>query len=148
MRRIKDRISKSSRILDSTPLRYFLLGAVLSAFGFLSFSALITLIGEEHYLIIGGINYVLSLAISFIAHSRLVFNQDKLKLSSFLHYAAATQLSFWLSLPSLWFLVEAVSLNPILGQLATIAWVSPIVFVYNASVTFKGKPENERRGCP
>lgn len=121
-------------------IRFLIVGAYNTAFGYAAFAGLYLWLKESlHYLILVALAHLLAVVNAFLTQRRIVFNDRGPILTSFLRFNVATTLSLLFSLAGMTLLVEGVGINPLVGQ-AIVTIVSVIgIYLLHRHYTFRGR---------
>ncbi|MCX7175585.1 MAG: GtrA family protein [Proteobacteria bacterium] len=99
-------------------LRFLVVGASNTAFGYLVFLLIYGILGDSlHYLFVAAISHFLAVTVSFITQRRWVFVSSAPWLAQYWRFNLANLATLSLNLVLLWLLVEAGGLNVLISQM-------------------------------
>ncbi|MFH1871216.1 MAG: GtrA family protein [Pseudomonadota bacterium] len=119
-------------------IRFLVVGAYNTAFGYAAFAGLYLWFKESlHYLILVAVAHLFAVVNAFLTQRRIVFNDRSPMLAAFLRFNVATTLSLLLSLTGMALLVDGIGINPLIGQ-AIVTILSVIgIYVLHRHYTFR-----------
>lgn len=133
-------VSNSSLInhlAKNEKLRFLIVGAYNTAFGYAAFVGLYFLLHDYwHYLAISLLSYVIAITNSFILQRKIVFRAQDALLPSFLRFNLSTAAALLFSMAGMALLVEAFSINPLLAQALVTCTTVVISFLLHRYYTF------------
>lgn len=107
----------ASRWQGNEQVRFLLVGAFNTAFGYLVFVVLYLLAGNRfHYLLVAVLAHFLSVIVAFLGHRLIVFRAAGPWFAQFIRYNLSVLGMMLAGLLGLYVLVELLSLHPLLAQ--------------------------------
>lgn len=131
----------------SRKLRFLLIGAWNTGFGYLCFYVLYLLAADHlHYLAISAIAHFIAVTQSYAMHRRLVFHSVAPVIFEFLRFNASHLGTLTFGLLAMYLLVEIAAVPPLVAQAIAILTSVILSYVLHSRVSF-GPPQN-RKGPP
>jgi putative flippase GtrA len=125
----------------SQQFRFLLAGGYNTVFGYLVFSGLYLLFGQQiHYLIIAVLAHGIAVVNAYIVHRRLVFRSSEPWLGSFLRFNASQLAALGVGIAFLYALVTYARFRPLAAQ-AIVTTVSVLLtYLLHSRFSFRGQP--------
>lgn len=128
-------------IWDNERVRFLVVGAYNTLFGYAAFAVLYTWLHETmHYLAIAVIGQVIAVINAFFAHRILVFRARGNLLADFVRFNITTLGSTAIGLAGLAVLVDLGGVHPLLAQGIVLAVTVVITYVAHKLYTFAHRP--------
>ena len=121
--------------------RFLLAGGYNTVFGYLMFSGLYLLCGEQvHYLIIAVLAHGIAVINAFIVHRRLVFRSLEPWFTSFVRFNVSQLAALAFGITCLYALVSYGRIRPLVAQ-AIVTTVSVLLtYLLHSRFSFRGQP--------
>ena len=121
--------------------RFLLAGGYNTGFGYVVFSGLYLLFGEQvHYLVIAVLAHGIAVINAFIVHRRLVFRSLEPWFASFLRFNMSQLAALAFGITCLYVLVSYGRMRPLLAQALVTAVSVLVTYLLHSRFSFRGQP--------
>lgn len=130
-----------NRFAKNEKLRFLIVGAYNTAFGYATFVVLYFLLRDHwHYLAIALLSHVIAVTNAFIMHRKIVFRAQDALWSSFLRFNLSTVAAMLFSMAGMALLVEVFSIGPLFAQALMICATVVVTYFLHRHYTFPALP--------
>ena len=121
--------------------RFLLAGGYNTVFGYLVFSGLYLLVGQQvHYLIVAVLAHGIAVISAFIVHRVLVFRSSEPWLGSFLRFNASQLATLGFGIIGLYALITYGRLRPLVAQAIVTTASVLLTYLLHSRFSFRGQP--------
>lgn len=129
-------------------IRFLLVGAWNTAFAYVVFAVLYSLLGDRmHYVLVLIVGYPLVITQNFVTFKSLVFMTKGNWLAEYPKMYVVYAGGFLLNIMALAVAVELLRMSPMVGQLSAIALVVFVSYLGHKYFTFRSPSEEAKRGA-
>lgn len=122
----------------SERLRFLVVGAFNTVFGYLVFTGLYLGLHEHlHYLLIGLIAHFIAVVNAFVLHRKIVFRSRLPVLASFIRFNLSTATALIFSLSCMALLVETLAIPPLIAQAIVTSLSVVLSYVLHRNYSFR-----------